>query len=175
MPVRRKRIADITRDILTGNDVTGPPVPIEAIVKKHGLKLHFRRLDSDLSGFLYRDAIQSVIGVNSQHAKVRQRFTMAHELAHFLLHRGESLHVDRAVQAKFRSTISSQGVNPEEIEANLFAASLLMPAEFLQRDIAEIKPTDILDDKSMTSLAKHYDVSTQALLLRLVNLRFIEQ
>ena len=60
------------------------------------------------------------------------------------------------------------------MEANLFAASLLMPAEFLENDIQKCASTDLLDDAVVHRLAKRYDVSSQALVLRLSNLGYIE-
>ena len=100
---------------------------------------------------------------------------MAHELGHFLLHQSNSLHVDRAVQAKFRNALSNQGTDVDEIEANLFAAELIMPRSFLAQDLEKIDVIDILDDQFLGRLAQRYNVSTHALLLRLINLGYIEQ
>jgi Zn-dependent peptidase ImmA (M78 family) len=155
--------------------VVEPPVVVEAIARKYNLHIRYQPLQSDLSGFLYHDEQQAVIGINSSHPKVRQRFTIAHELGHFILHQNDPLHVDRAVQAKFRSTLSKQGIDVDEIEANLFAAELLMPRDLLALDLSHVKAVDILDEDTFIQLAHSYQVSVQALLLRLVNLGYIEQ
>lgn len=57
----------------------------------------------------------------------------------------------------------------EEIEANAFAAALLMPEPFLKKDLAMVV-VDIDDEKQIQSLAKLYEVSDQAMTLRLANL-----
>ena len=175
MSIRRKRIESLAHELLQNNKILEPPVPVESIARASGLQIFMQPLDSDLSGILVRNDDAGVVGVNSNHALVRQRFTIAHELGHFLLHRGEPVHVDRAVQAKFRSTLSSQGTDPEEIEANLFAAELLLPREFLARDLHEVPAVDILDDEFVRDLAKRYNVSAQALMLRLCNLGYVDQ
>jgi Zn-dependent peptidase ImmA (M78 family) len=68
-----------------------------------------------------------------------------------------------------RSDLSSQGIDPEEIEANYFAACLLMPREFLEAD-----PTaffvDVEDATAVASLARSYGVSAHAMSLRLAGL-----
>ena len=75
----------------------------------------------------------------------------------------------------FRNDLSKKGTNVEEVEANLFAAELLMPRRLLARDLEQIHAVDILDDEFFSRLAQSYNVSTQALLLRLINLGYIEQ
>ena len=175
MPIRKKRIETLVADILRECDVNEPPIDVESIAEKHGLMIDFQPLQSDLSGFLFHDEQHAVIGVNSSHPKVRQRFTIAHELGHFFLHQSDPLHVDRAVHAKFRNDLSKQGTDLDEIEANLFAAELLMPRMMVAQDLHQIDVVDILDDGFFNELARRYNVSTQALLLRLMNLGYIEQ
>lgn len=174
MAVRKKRIETLTQKILSECNVGEPPIPIEAIAKRYRLQIRFQALQSDLSGFLYREQEDGVIGVNSIHAKVRQRFTIAHELGHFLLHQNDPLHVDRAVHVKFRSNLSKQGTDVNEMEANSFAAEILMPRDFIAREFEQSEPIDILDEDFIIQLAHRYNVSIQALFLRLMNLGYIE-
>jgi Zn-dependent peptidase ImmA (M78 family) len=61
----------------------------------------------------------------------------------------------------------------EEIEANRFAAELLMSESFLKKDLEGLKSIDFLDDEHISELAKKYDVSKQSLLIRLVTLGYI--
>jgi Zn-dependent peptidase ImmA (M78 family) len=131
------------------------------------------------SGFIVRDEEnlrKIVIGANKSHHPHRQRFTIAHELGHFLLHKGETVHVDEgrgALATNLRDSESSKGEDNEEKEANLFAAELLMPAKFLKKDL-EGKSFDLLADTTLLDgLAKKYQVSTQALTFRLANLGYI--
>lgn len=96
----------------------------------------------------------------------RQRFTIAHEIGHFLLHT-EALHVDDGFGIRFRDDTSSQATDDAEIEANQFASHLLMPASFLELDIRKSGRIDIEDEDQVKVFADKYGVSTQAMTLRL--------
>ena len=155
--------------------VTSPPVPVLDVAEKMGLKVVLKRAEDDLSGFLLRDERhhRTIIGVNRRHHPNRRRFTIAHEIGHYLLHRGEELHVDRVVngyQIKLRDSHSSEGTEVDEMEANLFAAELLMPIQFIDADLAKYAPLCLSDDDKIKMLSLRYGVSTQALTLRLTYL-----
>lgn len=150
-------------------------MPVWEIARKNGVRIAVDSLEGDLSGFLYRDSHQKIIGVNTHHATVRQNFTVAHELGHFLLHDQEQLHVDRAFPTvRLRDNTSSRGENDAEKESNLFAAELLMPHHFLRRELAEYDGLDLYDDNLLPELAARYGVSVQALMFRLQYLGYIE-
>lgn len=173
MAIRRRKIEALVEELLTEYDVDEAPVPVARIAKAHGARIFYQSLDDDVSGFLYRDRAQNVIGVNTHHAPVRQSFTTAHELGHLLLHEQEQLHVDHAFRVRLRDDVSSQGTDDAEREANLFAASLLMPKRFLDRDLEGEEYVNLLDDDFLSDLARKYGVSTQALVNRLKNLGYI--
>ncbi len=165
MGIRRKLIQEIAEDLLRKNKISKPPVTVEQIAKASNVRIQMMPFDGDLSGFEYREGDQSIIWVNSLHPRVRQRFTMAHELGHYFLHEGDSLHIDRAAQIRLRSSLSSKGQDPEEIEANLFAAELLMPTRFLLKDLRELETAD--DEELISTLADRYKVSPQTISIRL--------
>jgi Zn-dependent peptidase ImmA (M78 family) len=110
--------------------------------------------------------------VNSSHPIQRQRFTIAHEIGHLLLHADENLHVDRNFPIGLRSGISSKSVDANEIEANQFAAALLMPADFIAEDIKPFIGTDVMF--AIRKLAQQYRVSEQAMSIRLSTLHYVE-
>ena len=162
----------VVAELLKEHGITEPPVPVRKLARTEGAKSVLNALASDLSGFLFRDGEQTVIGVNTHHAKVRQTFTVAHELAHLILHKNiEPLHVDR--RFLFRSAESAKGTDPLETEANKFAAELLMPEAFLRKDWARLTDLDFADEEVLPDLARRYGVSMQALQFRLLNLGLI--
>jgi Zn-dependent peptidase ImmA (M78 family) len=173
--IRRRRIETLVERLLATYNITEAPVPVERIAKAKGARIFHQSLDDDMSGFLYRDNDQAVIGVNTHHAPARQNFTTAHELGHLLLHDNEKLHVDNGFRVRLRDDVSSQGTNEAEREANLFAASLLMPRAFLEEDLENVEDVDLLDDDFLSDLAQKYGVSTQALVNRLKNLDYIPE
>lgn len=164
--VRYSKIAHLVENLLIDSGVSGPSVPVEQIARARGLTIKLGPL-GDVSGMLVRSQEEPVIGVNSQHSRQRRRFTIAHELGHYLLHEGLLSHVDHDFRVNYRNQESSLATNTEEIEANFFAASLLMPESFLDKLNAA---SAVADDDQVGELAKQFDVSRHAMSLRLVNL-----
>jgi len=156
-------------ELLDTHHVTAPPVPVEAIVRgTEGVSVRYSDL-KDISGLVVRKGEAILIGVNRTHSPVRRRFTLAHEYAHVRLHEGKELRFDTDFRVNLRSDMSSAGTDIEEIEANFFAASLLMPRQFLDKD-PRTATIEIEDAKAIQDLARAYIVSTQAMSVRLLNL-----
>src|SRR5947199_10768003 len=97
MLIRRKHIRAVALELLESHHVKKPPVPVDAIAQRMGAAVIKKHSDSEISGFILRDSAKNevIIGVNESHHPNRQRFTVAHELGHLLLHRGEELHIDK--------------------------------------------------------------------------------
>ncbi len=76
---------------------------------------------------------------------------------------------------KFRDEESSKGTKDDERDANQFAAELLLPKAFLERDLSQLNDFSVTDDSQLRALAKRYEVSLQALLIRLSSLRFLSK
>src|SRR3954470_14000587 len=90
----------------------GPPVRVETLARR--LKVDVRSGDlGEISGLLVRSGDSAIIGTNSTQSRVRQRFTIAHELGHFLLHEGLVRHVDHNYRINYRSGESSAATNVE--------------------------------------------------------------
>jgi Zn-dependent peptidase ImmA (M78 family) len=106
-----------------------------------------------------------LIAVNARHHPNRQRFTIAHELGHLYLHQDQpGMFVDDVI-VDFR--VDSANPDPKELEANTFAANLLMPSDLLRADL-RLQPVDPFDEESVLQMARRYGVSQQALTIRLV-------
>lgn len=135
-------------DILQAFGVVRPPVPVERIVRDLGIPL----VQVDEPG--WSGAVNSTpdgratIFVRRGDVPWRQRFTIAHELGHLLLHEGVQHRDDT-----FRGT-------PQESEANDFAANLLMPLWMLE-SAARRQGSDA------ARLARIFGVSEQAMDIRL--------
>jgi Zn-dependent peptidase ImmA (M78 family) len=171
MKLLRPRYSRIERMILALLDkyeIKAAPVPIEQMVREEGIRLKAGDLGSK-SGLMLRGPEGTVIGVNSTQQRTRQRFTIAHEFGHCLLHADMTAHSDEAFRVKYRDERSSLGSDVEEMEANFFAASLLMPKALLDRDQAQ-DYVDIDDAEACAPLARRYQVSMQAMSIRLMNL-----
>jgi Zn-dependent peptidase ImmA (M78 family) len=160
----RKAARTIVRDF----GVKSAPVPVERIIKAKNIVLQYAPLDEDLSGMAYIKDGVGIIGINALHHPNRQRFSAAHELAHHELHDREirkAVHVDRGFRVLLRDDVSSQGVDPLEIEANAFASELLMPSELLTTAL-HASGLDIEDDAGIEALARKFRVSSSAMRYR---------
>lgn len=166
---RYSKIERLVEELLLQNEVSGPAIPVERIAKACGADIQVENFNNEISGLLLRTASQTTIAVEAKQAPTRQRFTIAHELGHLLLHKGEEVRIDRNFRLNFRSPESSTAEDVEEIEANAFAASLLMPAKMLESELSKLM-IDADDEDQIKVLAERYKVSTQAMTIRLMNL-----
>ena len=175
--VRRKHIRTMVQRLLNEHHVHSAPVDVANLAKALGVEVQEAPAEEDLSGFLYRDRKRNsaIIGLNAEHHPNRRNFTAAHELGHYLLHDFDALHVDRDFKVWLRNDASSKGTEIEEREANLFAAELLMPIQFLEKDVEEVGTFDLLDEEVLGELANKYGVSTQAMTFRLAYLGYVKQ
>ncbi|MGW9302320.1 ImmA/IrrE family metallo-endopeptidase [Streptomyces cyaneofuscatus] len=147
------------------------PVPIESIARAEGVIITRKAFDGTQSGFALRDGQTRIIGVNSATSPRRQRFTIAHEMGHLDLHEGKPLIVDHAMRIDWRDDVSSLGTNEEEIQANAFAAEILMPARMIRPQVSSYaRGKGITRDRLIVKLARDFDVSAEAMGYRLINL-----
>ena len=124
------------------------PVRVGALAKALGLEVVLATLPMNISGMIQPRDDGFVIKVNRFEPKERQRFTIAHEVAHFLLHKNRILHgVTDSVL--YRSRLSSA----LEAEANRLAADILMPREAVRRALAL---EDHISDDVIARLAEKF-------------------
>jgi Zn-dependent peptidase ImmA (M78 family) len=166
-----EQIEQRAEKILRDTNAWRVPVPIDRVARGLNLKTEASVLGDDISGLLVVEKKRGALGYNSTHARVRQRFTIAHEVGHYVMHVKNStqlrLFIDRYVA--FRDDESSAGNDWKEVEANAFAAALLMPARLVREEIKKHQ-LDLDDEDDLGALAKQFHVSTSAMSYRLVNL-----
>lgn len=141
------------------------PVNVDALCKALGIKVNYAHLGADVAGMIekIKDDVY-LISVNANDPITRQRFTIAHELGHYVYHRdkmGDGIDDDRAYRStnvgKYHNTNIGQR---EETQANIFAANLLMPWGL----ISSLQDQGISDPDE---LASRLGVSKQAMYIRL--------
>jgi Zn-dependent peptidase ImmA (M78 family) len=170
-----KEIEERAEEVLRSTDTYRVPVPIEVVAHRLKLKTEAAALGDNVSGMLVVESHRGAIGYNFAHARVRQRFTVAHEIAHFLLHLKKNLRsqlfIDKYVVFR-RDDHSSEGNDQQEVEANRFGAALLMPKSLVRKEITR-HDLDLDDDEALSFLAKKFQVSTAAMTNRLATLRLV--
>lgn len=159
------------RWLLAKASVDTTPVEVERIAEHLRIKIELADLGEDCSAVLVRHGPRAVIGINETHPDNRQRFSIAHEIGHFLLHNGDT-YIDKGYRVNFRDLESGSGTKKEEMDANAFAAALLMPAPWVRAAFKK-QPFDLTEDESLQKLARKFKVSTQAMTYRLMRLQML--
>lgn len=136
------------------------PVKLGALAKELGVRVLSSTLPSGISGEIRPRDGSFVISVNRHDSARRQRFTVAHELAHYLLHRDQ---IGAGIQddVLYRSNLSDQ----REAEANRLAAEILMPREKIDRALADVR--DLPESERIPALSERFGVSDVAMRIRL--------
>jgi Zn-dependent peptidase ImmA (M78 family) len=142
------------------------PVDVESIASMLDLGVVTEDLGSEISGLLVsRDGSASIAVRRADHPN-RRRFTIAHEIGHFVLRHhtqgSELVHADRHEQVIYRSPRASEGLDPIEVQANQFAASLLMPAKLVREHVERRQKP--LSEGDVKALANEFKVSEQAMI-----------
>lgn len=137
------------------------PVNLDGIARDLNVPVRREPLSAEISGKITRETPLSMLGetsgfviyVNSTQHPNRQRFTLAHEIAHFILHRDliESGLVDDTL---YRSALSSY----YETQANRLAADILMPMTKVRAQWAKFHSVGVL--------ARLFGVSEAAMKIR---------
>ena len=136
------------------------PVSVHTIARELGIRVYLvRKWPKVISGQILQDRQRGgssgyAIFTNANHPRTRRRFTIAHEIAHFVLHRfliGDGIQHD----ALYRSGLSDQ----IEREANRMAADILMPWRLVDEVIDGLDTVD--------ELANVFEVSRSAMSIRL--------
>jgi transcriptional regulator with XRE-family HTH domain len=164
-PVHKIRVTSsrpqrAAREVLGRLGKSTVPIPVERVAEACGAHVLRGRFEDALSGLLIALDGWAVIGVNKTHAMTRQRFTIGHELGHYLLNHHDRFHIDLG-------PADAHGTPPgydwqSERAANDFAAELLMPADLVNAQFE--RTTDV------PGLAGAFQVSPLAMSYRLVNL-----
>lgn len=162
------------RSLLAEVGVDDLPVDVVEVARRLGIPVVADPLEDSISAVLVVRAGRAAIGVNENHHPHRQRFSIAHELGHYLLHRdAANVFVDGSLTF-FRDEHSADGVYRQEIEANAFAAELLMPVALVRSEVQRCS-VDVHDDGAVAQLATKFKVSQQALMIRLVRLGLVQE
>jgi len=145
---------NLARKLLNDVGIKEPPISLWKIIKHLQKKYSASDLNvisfnfgEKVSGMLVLSDEQATIGYNPSEHWYRRRFTIAHEIGHFLL--GHTCNK------------SYDDDNFHETEANHFAAELLMPIELLKKDCG--------NGYNLENIARRYTVSKEAMCRKLMS------
>lgn len=164
-PTLMTNVEQLLRQAADKSCYDGDKLNIEKVVKMVGqaanetVSVNYIPMDSSISGVLEYDNGIWLIKVNNKHNSKRQRFTIAHELGHFMLHRNKS--------ALFEDKVFFRAVEKDNMEyaANSFAALLLMPESRVRKAVND-------GMRNIGALADRFGVSSPAMKARVVELGY---
>lgn len=143
------------------------PVQVEEFARQLGLILVEKELDPNISGGLRKVDDSYELFVNATHPLTRKRFTIAHEIGHFVLHAdliGKGVDDDTAYRRTNSELYNCAKIGKrEESQANQFAAELLMPKRLIVEQVRS--------GGTKNTLSEMFEVSPQAMEIRLEQLR----
>lgn len=148
---------------IAGRFLDTAPVNLLAMAEALGLQVNMEAdLPDDISGSIIRGGDGAAgyrIDVNRRHSVYRKRFTLAHEISHYLLHR-EQIGDGIRDNAMYRSSLSDF----LEVQANRNAAQILMPSSLVRRVYGA-------GLRWVAGLSQAFQVSDEAMRIRLKQLR----
>ncbi len=180
--INYNKIESKAKEILNKFDLMNSPIDVEELSLKLNVKIEEQNLDDGISGFLVKKKDKNIIGLNIFHPEVRQRFTIAHEIGHLILHRETPLFVDyykgsminQSENKKlYRRDKGSYHNHKHEKEANAFAASLLMPKILIKKELNKLND-NFEYDEIVNKLSRKFIVSSQAMDYRLKSLGYYD-
>lgn len=139
------------------------PVKVGALAVELGLDVKKAPLDPRISGLIQPSATsisKFEIKVNKYEVPERQRFTVAHEIGHYLLHK-EDIGSGVVDNILYRSGLTSR----KEVEANRLAADIIMPSLAISRELRKLGGLLNLDTVDQLSIL--FKVSVPAMKIRL--------
>ena len=160
---KEKAIIEAKR-LLEKYDITEPIVNVLKIAESEGLEISFVTMPeeySNVSGFLNKE--EKTIVVNKNDSVTRKSFTIAHELGHYILD-----HKPGEYGLLYRKSMGEYEKIPKEMEANCFAANLLVPEDMLKDVMKKMS----LGRNDSWIIAKIFGVSEQMMEYRLKSARF---
>ena len=162
----RDEIEQRATHVLNSHGLNSIPVSPLTLAKRLGMDVRNATFDDETTvGAIAKTGDEVLLLVNADDPPFRKRFTIAHELAHFVLHLpADGEFVDGEANL-FRGGENQADLSPElrqEIQANLFAVALLMPAAAVRAEWQKLG--------SIRKMARRFDVSGAAMGARVAQL-----
>lgn len=135
------------------------PIKVGSVAKELGVTVKISTLPAGISGEIRELDGGIVIKVNRHDSKERQRFTIAHEISHFLLHKdkiGDGI-IDDVL---YRSCLTDE----LEAQANRLAADIVMPWTLIKKSLDRINAEKL--EQKIEIIANEAEVSVIAMKIR---------
>lgn len=142
-------------------------VSIEDIIYALNIPLKYSKLTNCDGRIIHGDG-KSLIVVNDNIGfETRRNFTLAHELGHYLMHRADLIqHLDDSASLAWFDTKNKTRISQQEIEANTFAAEILLPSHLFKEEVFK-QP---FDPGLIREISDKYNVSRSSVIYRFIEM-----
>jgi Zn-dependent peptidase ImmA (M78 family) len=152
--VRNQFVRQMARKILAESKVKSPPVDLLQILSTHGIAYEeVEDFPDTVDALIVEDGPKIYAAVNARQHPHRRRFSLAHELGHYFMHRDGMPEEPITIDNPPSDDLGAATKSPAEIEADLFAGELLVPLEMLKPHV----------QKGIPELSKLFLVSEQVI------------
>jgi Zn-dependent peptidase ImmA (M78 family) len=168
------------RTLIEKSDLS-TPVDIVQLVISDGFQVYTMPLkeieNENVTGLLFVNDKSNVLGLKTNKVIIieetlpieKQRFVIAHEYAHYKMHKKD-------IELTTKFTRSRENTNrPDEIEADSFARCILMPSFIVRKVFDEIFSFKSTSENIISEIAKKFNVTTSKAEIRLKELQLIPQ
>ena len=160
----RQEIEAKARDVRRAHRLETIPVDPVVLANRLGMKVFNAKFsDDNLVGMIAKRGDTLTLLVNQADPPYRKRFTIAHELGHHFLHlMSDGEFVDGEANLFRMPQEDAKELTPDrrqEIQANMFAAALLMPEEHIRSEWPRLRSID--------EMAQLFNVSESAMGIRI--------
>jgi len=150
--VRTTFVQKMASKVLKESRIDAPPVDLVAILRRHGIEYEeVEDFPDTVDALIIEDGAKVYAAVNSRHHLHRRRFSLAHELGHYFLHKDGKFEEPITIDSPPSEEDELGSKDPAESEADLFAGELLVPLEMLKPHVK----------KGIPELSKMFLVSEQ--------------
>ena len=165
MPIRAQFVRKMVQKVLKESRITAPPVDLLTILQAHGIQ--YEEVDDfpdTVDALIIERGRETYAAVNGRQHIHRRRFSLAHELGHFFLHRGD---YSSEPLVTIDDPPSEEDLvptkDPAESEADLFAGELLVPLAMLKpharKEVAELSRIFLVSEHVISvAISRHYSV-----------------
>ena len=160
--IRSRAAREKAHNIISMYRINEPPVDIIKVAQSLGFIIIPFDFPETISAVIKIEGAKKIIAVNKNHPEVRQRFSISHELGHYLSGHENFSHDRETLVDRDKKYLDPN--HREEEEADEFAAELLIPEFMLKNDV-------LVNKLDAASLAKKYNVSEQTMWIQLINLK----